>query len=103
MADNNSPDRDKLETDEPAECRKSRDKVLFVSDAEMLRRIGISDKIGRIAIRELEKRQVFPPKDPLFGNKRYWPAVRAFLDARSGVTTTPPTAIYKPNDPDGTP
>jgi hypothetical protein len=33
---------------------------------------------------------VFPAKDPLFGNKRYWPAVRAFLDARSGLTGLPP-------------
>lgn len=96
----NSTAKDQLETNEPAEYCKSRAEALFVSDAEMLRRIGISEKIGRIAIRELEKRQVFPPKDPLFGNKRYWPAVRAFLDARSGVTTTPPKAIYTPKDPD---
>jgi hypothetical protein len=102
MADYNSPDRDNLETDESAECRKSRAEVLFVSDAEMFRRIGISEKIGRIAIRELEKQQVFPPKDPLFGNKRYWP-VRAFLDARSGLTTTPPKPIDTLNGPDRAP
>jgi hypothetical protein len=69
MADYNSPARDNLETNEPAEYCKSRAEVLFVSDVEMLRRIEISEKIGRVAIRELEKRQVFPPKDPLFGNK----------------------------------
>jgi hypothetical protein len=89
-----------LRMQEAAEHRSTLAPVLFVTDAEMLRRIGISEKIGRIAIRELEKRLAFPAKDPLFGNKRYWPAVRAFLDARSGVTTTPPKAIYTPVVPD---
>ncbi len=79
-----SPNTDQMENGDPPEGRKSRAEVLFVSDTEMFRRIGISEKIGRIAVRELEKRLVFPPKDPLFGNKRYWPAVKGFLDARSG-------------------
>jgi hypothetical protein len=96
MAEFDSPDGDQFESDGLADCRNS--SALFVSDTEMLRRIGVSKKIGRIAIRELEKRLAFPPKDPLFGNKRYWPAVRAFLDARGGVTTLPPRAIYTPND-----
>jgi hypothetical protein len=94
MSHVDSTDEDLLEMQEAAEHRASLSKVLFVTDAEMLRRIGVSEKIGRIAIRELEKRQEFPPKDPLFGNKRYWPAVRAFFDARGGVTVTPPRSIY---------
>lgn len=89
-----SPDEDMVEMQEAAEHRASLSRVLFVTDAEMLRRIGISEKVGRNAIRDLEKRQHFPPKDPLFGNKRYWPAVRAFFDARGGVTVTPPRSIY---------
>jgi hypothetical protein len=63
---------------------------LFIFDTEMYRRMGVSEKVGRVAVRELEKRQVFPARDPLFGNKRYWPAVRAFLDARAGVGAAPP-------------
>jgi hypothetical protein len=90
MPNDNSPDEGMQEGEELAERRGLRRDVLFVTDTEMLRKIGISEKIGRVAIRELEKRQVFPPKDPLFGNKRYWPAVRAFLDARSGLTPLPP-------------
>jgi hypothetical protein len=93
MSDFDTSDNDMLKMQESAEDREALNRVLYVTDAEMLRRIGISEKIGRIAIRELEKRQVFPARDPLFGNKRYWPAVRAFLDARNGVTTTPPRAI----------
>ena len=83
-------DDDLVEMQETSEPRASVARVLYVTDTEMLRRIGISEKIGRIAIKELEKRQEFPAKDPLFGKKRYWPAVRAFLDARNGVTITPP-------------
>jgi hypothetical protein len=96
MPDDNSPDEGMHEIEELAERSRPRRDVLFVSDTEMLRRIGISEKIGRVAVRELEKRQVFPPKDPLFGNKRYWPAVRAFLDARGGLTALPPRAIGEP-------
>jgi hypothetical protein len=96
-----SPNADQTENGDPPECRKSRAEVLFVSDTEMFRRIGISEKIGRIAVRELEKRLVFPPKDPLFGNKRYWPAVKGFLDARCGVTAVPTTAIHTSIDPGG--
>jgi len=96
-----TPNADQTENGDPPECRKSRAEVLFVSDTEMFRRIGISEKIGRIAVRELEKRLVFPPKDPLFGNKRYWPAVKGFLDARCGVTAVPPTAIHTSIDPGG--
>jgi hypothetical protein len=52
---------------------------LFVSDVELYRRLGVGPRTGRIAVRSLQH-SGFPPKDPLFGNKRYWPAVRAFLD-----------------------
>jgi len=54
---------------------------LFVSDVELYRRLGVGPRTGRIAVRSLQH-SGFPPKDPLFGNKRYWPAVRAFLDDR---------------------
>ena len=103
MPEFDSSDDDMLKLQEGAEHRETLAGVLYVTDTEMLRRIGISEKIGRTAIRELEKRQVFPVKDPLFGNKRYWPAVRAFLDARNGVTTTPPKAIYTASSADRTP
>ena len=76
------------DVDEPTS--DSRCEGLFIFDTEMYRRMGVSEKVGRVAVRELEKRQVFPAKDPLFGNKRYWPAVQAFLDARAGIGPPPP-------------
>ena len=57
---------------------------LFVSDRELYRRLGIGPTTGRMAIRTLEP-QGFPRKQPLFGHKRYWPAVRHFLDGLYGL------------------
>ncbi len=57
---------------------------LFVTEAECAERIGIStDEFKRI-VSELD-RQGFPMKDPLFANRRYWPAVKAWLDRRYGM------------------
>jgi hypothetical protein len=85
------------EKDEPTDSEASRRDGLFIFDTEMYRRMGISEKVGRVAVRELEKRQVFPAKDLLFGNKRYWPAVRAFLDARAGIDPAPPKKRLEPD------
>ena len=81
MSDDSSHDDILGDLIERTEFAGLRPKTLFISDAEMYRRIGVSEKIGRVAVRELEKRQIFPPKDPLFGNKRYWrlPPARAAL------------------------
>jgi hypothetical protein len=69
-----------------------RDK-LFVTDAEIIRRLGVPEKIGRGAIQELEKshpgRPRFPQKDPLFGGRRFWPAIEKFFMNRHGVTVNP--------------
>ena len=93
MSDNASHDDILADLSAHTEFEAARPETLFISDAEMYRRIGVSEKIGRYAVRELEKRQIFPPKDPLFGNKRYWPAVRVFLNARAGLSESPPPAV----------
>jgi hypothetical protein len=62
---------------------------LYVTDAELIRRLGVPDKNGRAAIQELEKihpgRPPFPQRDPLFGGRRYWPAVEKYFMLRNGV------------------
>jgi len=60
------------------------DAGLFVSDKELFRRLGVGPTTGRAAVRTLES-QGFPRKQPLFSNKRYWPAVRHFLDGLYGL------------------
>lgn len=61
---------------------------LFVTDAELIRRMGVPEKEARAAIAELESRHAFPRKQKLWGNRRYWPAVRAYLDNTYGVTVS---------------
>lgn len=61
--------------------------TLWVTDAEMIRRMGASEKVARDAIRMLDHdpRSGFPRKNKLWGNKRYWPAVKAYLDKANGL------------------
>ncbi len=57
---------------------------LYVTEAECAERIGISTDELKAIVPELTS-QGFPMKDPLFNNRRYWPAVRVFLDRRYGM------------------
>lgn len=58
--------------------------ILFVTDAECAARIGVSTEDFKAIAATLEK-SGFPFRDPLFKNRRYWPAVRAHLDRRAGL------------------
>jgi hypothetical protein len=61
----------------------------FVTDAEMFRLLNIPQKDGAAAVVVLEKRGIgnlaFPRKDPLFGNRRYMPAVQLWFNKRYGL------------------
>lgn len=70
---------------------------LFVADAQCAKRIGISTEELKKILPELE-RQGFPLKDPLFANRRYWPAVKAFLDRRHGLTEASGPGAFGPPD-----
>jgi hypothetical protein len=74
------PDLDRLRHD----LTEQPDAGLFVSDKVLFRRLGVGPTTGRIAVRALEPHG-FPRKQPLFGHKRYWPAVRHFLDGLYGL------------------
>ena len=56
---------------------------LFPCEAEVARRLSQSEKRWRALARVLE-REGLPKIDPIMG-ARYWPAVRAYSDARYGV------------------
>jgi hypothetical protein len=60
---------------------------LYVTDAELIRRLGVPEKIGRavLATFDREKHRGFPQKQAIWGDRRYWPAVKAFLDRTSGL------------------
>jgi hypothetical protein len=69
------------------------DDGLFLTDAQIIRRLGVARKIGYAAIRDLEKsvpgRPKFPAYDPLFPRRRFWPAVEKYFKLRHGVTDEP--------------
>ena len=58
----------------------------FLTDLEIAGRWGVCDKTARRAMKALERAGGFPKKDPLFGGKRYWPAVDAFMKRRAGLS-----------------
>jgi hypothetical protein len=57
---------------------------LFLTEGEIALRVGVSAIDWQAAAPLLEKSGL-PRPDPLFGQLRYWPAVRAFLDRRAGM------------------
>lgn len=67
---------------------------LYVLDDELIRILGLPERVGKTAIQKWEDNSpTFPPKQELLGGRRYLPAVRAWLDARNGLkldTSQPP-------------
>lgn len=66
---------------------------LYLTDAELIRRMGVPEKIGRAMLSAYDRNPAkgFPRKQELFGGRRYWPAVKAFLDAANGLKVEVPT------------
>jgi hypothetical protein len=64
--------------------RRAADDRLFLTEGEIAMRVGVSSPDWQAAAYVLEKSGL-PRPDPLFGQRRYWPAVRAFLDRRAGM------------------
>lgn len=69
---------------------------LFVTEAECAERIGLSTDEFKSIVSTLEK-PGFPLPDPGFKNRRYWPAVRAWLDNRYGLSGENSHAPYPPD------
>jgi hypothetical protein len=57
---------------------------LYKTDTEIAELVGVGEKKWRANARVLEKSGL-PAGDPLFAGRRYWPAVKAFLDRRNGL------------------
>jgi hypothetical protein len=57
---------------------------LWVKDSELIRRLGVPEKKAREAIRMLERMAGFPKKEKLWGDRRYWPAIKVFMDQKYG-------------------
>jgi hypothetical protein len=72
--------------------------TLYVTDAELIRRMGVPEKIARAAIAALDRDRGsgFPQKKKLWGDRRYWPAVKAYLDRTNGLRMGAPTGRDQP-------
>lgn len=68
----------------PETLEREKDK-LWLLDSEIIRRLGVPEKIAREAIRMAEAKAGFPKKQKLWGDRRYWPAVKAYFDNLYGV------------------
>jgi hypothetical protein len=68
--------------------------ALYKTEEEIAALIGLGVDKWRDIAHVLEKSGL-PRRDPLFGKRRYWPAVRAFLDRRYGL------GVAHPLVPDG--
>lgn len=72
------------ETDKP---RRKKRGGLFVTDAELIERLCVPEKVAREALRILDRdrTQGFPPKHKFWGDRRYWPAVKDYFDQKFGL------------------
>lgn len=64
--------------------------TLFVTDAELIRRLGLPEPKARRIIQHAEKNYGFPAKRKVWGDRRYWPAVKAWLDEENGLNLDAP-------------
>lgn len=64
----------------------------FVTDGQLIDWLGIPAKEGREALAMLDAnpRSTFPPKQRFWGDRRYLPAVKAWLDRNNGLKMPPP-------------
>lgn len=60
--------------------------AVYLTDHQIARRLGLAQSRWADIAHKLS-RQGLPAADPLFDDRRYWPAVVAFLDRRNGVGT----------------
>ena len=70
--------------DETLEREKNK---LWLSDAELIRRLGVPEDKARAALRELDKPgSGFPKKVKLWDDRRWWPAVKEYFDKVYGCS-----------------
>lgn len=86
-----------MTTPKPETIEREKDK-LYVTDAELFRRLGVPAQTARMTILHLEAKAGFPRKQQLFANRRYWPAVEAWLDKHNGLTVAAPQNRRAAND-----
>ena len=62
---------------------------IYLTEGQIAQRVGMTALEWQAVARTLE-RSGLPLRDPLFGDRRHWPAVRAWLDRRAGIVPNAP-------------
>lgn len=55
----------------------------WVQDSEIMQRLRLPEKVVRAALHVVDKEPLkygFPPKEKLWGDRRYWPAVEKWFE-----------------------
>jgi hypothetical protein len=75
-----------MSTPTPEAIERKKD-TLFVDDAELIRRLGVPEKIARdaLVVLDADPRSGFPKKKALWGQRRYWPAIVAWFDSEHDI------------------
>jgi predicted DNA-binding transcriptional regulator AlpA len=75
----------------------ARSRTLFVTDAELIQRLGVPEQLGLTLLQDFDaKHPTFPKKLELWGDRRYWPAVKAWLDKTCALDLVEPTPRKSP-------
>ena len=61
-----------------------RQEPVYLTDGQIAARVGVTTSEWQAVVKVLT-REGLPQPDPLFGNRRYWPAVKAWFDRRAGL------------------
>jgi hypothetical protein len=66
--------------------------TIWVTDAELIRRSGVPEKIMRANLRALDgnPQSGFPKKDKLWGDRRHWPSVLDYWKRQAEPKMTVP-------------
>jgi hypothetical protein len=68
-------------TEPVVETLEAEREKLWVTDAELIRRLGVPKEYARAALQDLDRAgSGFPKKQKVWGDRRYWPAVKAYFD-----------------------
>lgn len=59
--------------------------ALYVDDAQLIKRLNLPKNFDPFTFRYLQDKSGFPKPEAEFGNKRYFPAVIAWLDHKYGL------------------
>lgn len=66
---------------------------LFITDGELIDLLGVPPDVARPVLAEMDRKHAqyrFPQKQPMWGDRRYRPAIEAWLEQHHGLKIDAP-------------